>query len=227
MVKKQETAEVFCVDPALNFLEVDAFNNLLSIGLNKVSYHLPAILGMESIYSRQEKVNLKGVIIFGSHCSVNDTLSWQNPFHLWVEDVIRKKIPVLGLCYGHQLINSILGSEVKLLKQDGEVFKGFKKVKVSHSSRLKSLTEYDGYLVASHKEEVKKITSGVKPFLHASEVLFEGIYHEKLPLWGLQSHPEATWQFCQNQKISYNHLNNPFSFGYMILENIFKQMRLI
>ena len=55
-----------------------------------------------------------GLVISGSACSVMDRPEWSVRSGEWVKAVIENQIPVLGVCYGHQLIADVLGGCVGL-----------------------------------------------------------------------------------------------------------------
>ena len=55
---------------------------------------------------------ISGVVITGSHDMVTSKTPKQAVLHTWVEQILKKDIPLLGICYGHQLIAKVLGGKV-------------------------------------------------------------------------------------------------------------------
>ncbi len=53
-----------------------------------------------------------GVVISGSHAFVTDMESWSKKVADWIPDVIAAEVPLLGICYGHQLMALALGGTV-------------------------------------------------------------------------------------------------------------------
>ena len=53
-----------------------------------------------------------GIILTGSHSMVTDRQAWSEQTARWIPTVIEKRTPLLGICYGHQLIADALGGEV-------------------------------------------------------------------------------------------------------------------
>ena len=105
------------IDPAAGTPELDAFNALaqrssaLPVAL---TYHLPALFGLDSLAQLEARAQLAGVIVFGSAASVHDDAPWQRELNAWLLPRLQSDAgpPVLGLCYGHQLIAHLLGGEV-------------------------------------------------------------------------------------------------------------------
>ncbi len=56
--------------------------------------------------------DLSGVIITGSHNMVTEHLPWSERAAEWLLGAVEQKIPLLGICYGHQLLAHALGGLV-------------------------------------------------------------------------------------------------------------------
>ncbi|MGB7799605.1 glutamine amidotransferase [Buttiauxella sp.] len=62
-----------------------------------------------------------GAVISGSWAMVTDKLPWSERTAEWVRDIIQAGVPVLGVCYGHQLMAYALGGVVDYHPQGSEV----------------------------------------------------------------------------------------------------------
>src|SRR5512143_3057996 len=57
-------------------------------------------------------VEISGIVITGSHAMVTEHQDWSERTALWLVKAVEHEIPILGICYGHQLLAYALGGEV-------------------------------------------------------------------------------------------------------------------
>lgn len=55
---------------------------------------------------------IAGVIITGSHAMVTEHRPWSERLARWIRGLVEQRIPVFGICYGHQLLAYALGGVV-------------------------------------------------------------------------------------------------------------------
>lgn len=101
-----------------------------------------------------------------------------------VKKALEMKIPILGICLGHQILS---------LAAEGDT----RKLKYGHRSQNQPCilegTSTCIITTQNHGFEVSKIPPGFKSwFTNANDNSNEGIIHEKLPFMSVQFHPEAT-----------------------------------
>jgi len=53
-----------------------------------------------------------GVVVTGSHDMVTDNLPWSVRIVEWIPLLLYKRIPFLGICYGHQLLAHAIGGKI-------------------------------------------------------------------------------------------------------------------
>ncbi len=100
-----------------------------------------------------------------------------------IKKALTKKIPVFGICLGHQLLALAAGGDTQ-------------KLKFGHRSQNQPCilegTKRCFITTQNHGFEVSKIPSGFKPwFTNANDGSNEGIIHKTLPFMSVQFHPEA------------------------------------
>jgi GMP synthase-like glutamine amidotransferase len=57
--------------------------------------------------------DLEGIVITGSAAGVYDDLPWMNPLRAFIRDAYGRKTPMLGVCFGHQIMADALGGDVR------------------------------------------------------------------------------------------------------------------
>lgn len=56
---------------------------------------------------------LDGIVITGSAAGVYDDLPWLSPLRQFIRDAYGKRTPMLGVCFGHQIMADALGGDVR------------------------------------------------------------------------------------------------------------------
>jgi GMP synthase (glutamine-hydrolysing) len=183
------------IDPALRVAELDCFNAMARRSTLPLSYHLPALQNCRSLEVAEPGIS--GIVILGSGASVHDGHPWQAELIDWLRPQLNKT-PVLGLCYGHQLLAHIYGGSVELL-WDGDKARGLRRVFLEpHPLWGNSL---DGEFVVSHREGVTRCPAEFEVVGASPEVAIDAIAHQHKPIWGFQPHIEATAAFMTNNGI--------------------------
>jgi GMP synthase (glutamine-hydrolysing) len=197
------------IDPALRTPELECLNSITLSAPLPVTYHLPAMFGLNSL--REETLDtVRGIIILGSASTVNDRAAWQIDLEVWLKPVLERRIPTLGLCYGHQMLAHLFGGRIEYMFADLTKHKGFRVVSVDATGPWK---KSQGSLVVSHNEHVTVVPSSMKVIAKSSAVAVDGLAHKELPVYSFQAHPEATRAFLKNQGIEQPQDVQCFDFG--------------
>ena len=128
----------------------------------------------------------KGVILSGGPSSVYDDGAPQIS-----RDILDLGIPVLGICYGMQLIALLYGGRVEksprreyghaglIIDEPDELFHGLAEKTVRHQVWM------------SHGDRVEKLPPGFRVIAHSGSCPAAAMAHENRPIYGVQFHPEV------------------------------------
>jgi GMP synthase (glutamine-hydrolysing) len=151
--------------------------------MNVYSEILPSDATKKDIDNLSDITDVKGIILSGSPASVrgHESLKLNH-------SILQLEIPLLGLCYGHQLIASIFGGQVRR----GKVREyGITEVRVDEAiGVLKGLQSIEQVWM-SHGDTVFKAPPGFKVLAHTEACPVAAMRHTDKQLWGLQWHPEV------------------------------------
>ena len=143
---------------------------------------LPCTLSVEKIRSLKPK----GMILSGGPSSVVATNAPRIS-----KEIFDWGIPILGICYGQQLLVQMLGGEV----HGGNYSEyGRTDLKVTDDSSLfKGISlDPDSVVWMSHGDRVEKIPRGYKIIGTSPNSPFAAISNEDKKIYGIQFHPEVT-----------------------------------
>ncbi len=195
---------VAVIDPARKTAEVECLNRMALAAPLPLTYHLPAMYGMQS-RAAEDRAQVRGVVILGSASSVNDREPWQVALETWLKPHLLRGLPALGICYGHQMLAYMFGGRVDYLYPDRTKLKGLRRVEIGDLPRVSAgdvgWAKQSGALVVSHNEVVATVPADFAVIAHSDAVAVDGLAHRRLPIWSLQPHPEATTEFLMNHQI--------------------------
>ena len=132
----------------------------------------------------ENDLSVKGVILSGSPYSVNDT----NAFKVDLSN-IRKKYPVLGICYGAQFLASSSGGKVESV---GSREYGRAHLSISDSANPLFKNINTGTQIwMSHGDTITSLPDTFKIIASTDDVKAAAFNIEGEPTWGVQFHPEV------------------------------------
>jgi GMP synthase (glutamine-hydrolysing) len=138
------------------------------------------------------------VVVMGSRASVNDGVTWLRDLGAWLDPLISgaRPLPLLGICFGHQLVAALAGARVARMREDGSEERGIRTTRFS-GSRL--VPDGPMRVVASHGEEVRSAPRGFRITASREHVSIDALEHERLPVFSVQFHPEAREEFLSRR----------------------------
>ena len=65
--------------------------------------------------------SIAGAVISGSHAMVTESLDWSLALESWTRKMVKAEVPLLGICYGHQILAKAMGGIVDFHPKGAEV----------------------------------------------------------------------------------------------------------
>lgn len=127
---------------------------------------------------------IKGVILSGSPCSVRDTGAPS------VDIKVFEKVPVLGVCYGAQLIAHQRGGNV--LPSQIREYGRARLTTVDHHNELLKEISLDTQVWMSHADTIASVPSDFEVIASTPSVAVAAYKLKDKAIYGIQFHPEVT-----------------------------------
>lgn len=101
---------------------------------------------------------------------------------------IKNKKPLLGICRGLQIINAVLGGTLH------EHIDNHSDITYDHhvSTEKNNLLHFEKNIIVNsyHHQAIKKLSDELEPVAYSKDGYIEAAAHKKLPVFGVQWHPE-------------------------------------
>ena len=158
------------------------YNQLIARRVRECNVYSEVVPFDISIEKIKEK-NPKGIIFTGGPASVYGEDSPR-----CAEGIFELGIPVLGICYGMQLMTYTLGGNVA--RADKREY-GTTDVSIDNSSLLFEGFENTNGFLMSHTDFVEKVPEGFKNIGHTTSCPNAAMENKERNLYGIQFHPEV------------------------------------
>lgn len=139
-----------------------------------------------------DPARLEAILITGSPAGVYDDLNWIAPLEAFVRNAHARQVPMVGVCFGHQLIAQALGGTVR--KSDKGWGLGRHVYDVADGNAL-----LDGGRIAlacSHQDQVITPPDGATTILSSAFTPHAGLLYAGGSTFSVQPHPEFTPGFA-------------------------------
>ena len=150
-------------------------------------------LGVYSeIISHKKKINFSNKDVIGIILSGGPLNVYQTKKVSFDKKILNQDIPVLGICFGHQIISKELGGKVKQSK-----FREFGLVNIKKNKEsvlTKNFFNRDGKnnVWMSHSDQVTKLPKNFEKVASSTNSKFCIIQNKYKKFYGIQFHPEVT-----------------------------------
>jgi GMP synthase (glutamine-hydrolysing) len=141
------------------------------------------VISYRTTAEQLRQLNLKGIILSGGPNSVYDNGAPQCDPQIW-----HLGIPILGVCYGMQLMVNQLGGQV-IRAERGEYGKA--SLFIDDPTDLLTNVEDGTTMWMSHGDSCEQLPEGFEVLAHTENTPCAAIAHHEKKLYGVQFHPEV------------------------------------
>jgi GMP synthase-like glutamine amidotransferase len=133
-----------------------------------------------------------GWLITGSRHGVYDDLPWLEPLKALIRQIQQAQVPLIGICFGHQIMAEALGGKVTKAPQGWGV--GRHHYQVVQSLPWMGEAPSSITLNAMHQDQVMKCPPQAQVFLQSAFCPYAGLVYGT-SAFSVQAHPEFTLDF--------------------------------
>lgn len=172
---------------------IDQFGNFDQLFMNALG---GSPLQVDRVFAQTDSLpplsDYQAVLITGSHSMVTDHEAWSDALLPYIREMAERKLPVLGVCYGHQLIAEALGGKAGYHPDGAEI--GTCPVTLTEAGKADPLL---GALPATFSAHLTHSQSAVSlpdnaVLLAANDYEPHQAFRVNGNIWGVQFHPEFT-----------------------------------
>ena len=174
---------------------VDQHGDFETLFENQLSAALPAHLQVQVWDARRNPTapaldTLAGILITGSHSMVSDAEPWSEALKPWLQEALENDTPMLGVCYGHQLMAAAFGGVSDYHPAGRE--SGTHTVRLTQAGQQDPLfsqlpENFTAHL--SHAQSVMQAPHGCTVLAHNSHDAHQALRYGPRQ-WSVQFHPE-------------------------------------
>jgi GMP synthase (glutamine-hydrolysing) len=151
------------------------------------------IVSHKKIKSKDIEKSIKGIILSGGPLNVYEVNKYS-----FDKKIIENEIPVLGICFGHQILSKLNGGKVKKSKHRefglANIYKRKDSLLTKKFFDKKSINVW-----MSHADQVSKLPKDFKIIASSQNSKFAIVENKLKNFYGVQFHPEVT--HTENGKI--------------------------
>ncbi|MES2205853.1 MAG: gamma-glutamyl-gamma-aminobutyrate hydrolase family protein [Pseudomonadota bacterium] len=164
--------------------------SLLSKKFNALSFKYVSVLDVLPDNAKE----CDAWMITGSSHGVYENLPWMQDLTHLIRSAVEQRVPVVGICFGHQIMAQALGG--KVIQSDKGWGLGLATYEVAHhpewiKEKLDSIV-----LPASHQDQVVELPAGAKVLASSAFCPYAALVYDDVAL-SFQGHPEFNTAFLR------------------------------
>ncbi len=163
----------------------DMFRALLAPADENLSFATTSLLDGEPL---PEPAACDAVLITGSPFGVYDSPEWMDRLRAFIRGAAAARTPMVGVCFGHQIIADALGGEVRKSEKGWGIGR--------HTYELVSKRDWMAgagqtvSLAVSHQDQVITPPRGVTTLARSAHTEHAMLAYDDIPAISIQGHPE-------------------------------------
>lgn len=159
------------------------YNQLIARRVRECNVYSEIVPYTTSVEKIKEK-NPKGIIFTGGPATVTD----EENAPKCDDEIFKLGIPILGICYGMQLMTKVFGGNVArgVKREYGETM-----AQIDRTSKILNGLEEQNTCLMSHTDYVSEVPTGFKVVGKTDHCPVAAMENEERGLYGIQFHPEV------------------------------------
>lgn len=137
-----------------------------------------------------DPAKLDAILITGSAAGVYDDFAWLDPLRAFIRSAYGTRTPMLGICFGHQIMADALGGDVRKSEKGWGLGRHTYGVKAKPDFLTTDLPALS--IACSHQDQVITAPKEAEVFLGSAFTPNAGLVYANGAALSLQPHPEFT-----------------------------------
>lgn len=133
-----------------------------------------------------------GWLITGSRFGVYDDLPWMEPLKVFIREAIENDVPVVGICFGHQIMAEAMGG--KVIKSELGWGVGVHSYKINKKAEWMDPKKDDVLIHAMHQDQVATLPKDSEALAQSEFCRYAAISYKDKAL-SFQGHPEFSREY--------------------------------
>ena len=165
------------------------FQRMISAADASVDFDVISVVGGEPL---PDPAALQAILITGSPAGVYDGLDWIAPLEDFVRAAHASRIPMVGICFGHQLMAQALGGVVRKSEKGWGIGRHIYDIAPGNG-----VIEGEHIALAcSHQDQVIEPPRAARTFMSSDFTPYAGLLYADGPALSVQPHPEFSVDFA-------------------------------